>query len=99
MTGNDCSWSLAEKTEQASAPQIGQPPPRRIRDCWSPPVQIELPLGGDDESYRWKLTKDERKVFQILVMLVSTPYLCALLLTVGPPTVRLLLALLHTAFE
>jgi hypothetical protein len=39
-----------------------------------------------------RATHDDRKLLQILLILVSAPYLCLLMVTAGPWTVRFLIS-------
>jgi hypothetical protein len=68
-----------------------------------PRPQVVRPRNGQDAPHhsriRARITQDDRKLFSILLMMITTPWLCLLMVTAGPPSVRLLLSLLQATAE
>jgi hypothetical protein len=94
--------SRREGLGQSSSSDTGQFSSCAIQRLWPPPVQFELEPGSDASErarHPWRLNKDEHKGLQILLLLIVTPYLALLMVTAGPPAMRLLLSLLHVSIE
>ena len=68
-----------------------------------PRPQVARSRNGQDaphhSRFRARITQEDRKLFSILLMMVSTPWLCLLMVTAGPPSMRLLLSLLQVVVE
>jgi hypothetical protein len=57
-----------------------------------------------DDVTRWTrfregINSEDSKLFQIVAMLIATPWLCLAVVTLGPSTVRLVISLLQPLAE